>query len=155
MVADGVDVNVFDVDVFVFGGEETEEMIFIEVRKFVEPVLGIGAYSPSVDFVGIGEYDTCLFWDDKPFDFISFGYTGKIDFFKDENILFAFDSLFESFFFNLLFIIELLVLGLFFTLVVVDVLGLFVVGVVVVWGVVVVVFGAFFVGVHAALDRDC
>jgi hypothetical protein len=61
MVADGVDVNVFDVDVFVFGGEETEKMIFIEVRKFVEPVLGIGAYSPSVDFVGIGEYDTCLF----------------------------------------------------------------------------------------------
>jgi hypothetical protein len=152
MVADGVDVNVFDVDVFVFGGEETEEMIFIEVRKFVEPVLGIGAYSPSVDFVGIGEYDTCLFWDDKPFDFISFGYTGKIDFFKDENILFAFDSLFESFFFNLLLIIELLVLGLLFTLVFVNIFGLFfVVGIVVIWSVVIVVFVALFVSVHAAL----
>ena len=133
MVADGVDVDVFDVDVFVFGGEETEEMVFIEVREFVWPELGIGAYSPSVDFVGIGEYDTCFFGDDKLFDFISFGYAGEIDFFKDENILLAFDSLFESFFFDLLLIVELLVLGLFFTLVFVDIFGFFfVVGIVVI-----------------------
>jgi hypothetical protein len=132
MVADGVKVDMFDVDVFVFGGEETEEVVFIQVREFVWPELGIRAYPPSVNFVGICENNSCFFGDYKLLDFVSFGYSRKIDLFKDENILLTFDSLLESFFFNFLFIIELLVLGLFFTLVVVDVLGFFVVGVVVV-----------------------
>lgn len=76
MVADGVEVDVFDVDVFVFGGEKAEEMIFVEVREFIGSELGIGAYSPPVDFVGIGENDTGFLWDNKLFDFVGFRYSG-------------------------------------------------------------------------------
>ena len=107
-------------------------MIFIEIWELIGPELSIRPDSPPVDFVGIGENDTSFFRDYKLLDFISFGYTRKINFLEDEYIFFRLDSLFEAFLFYLIIIIELLIFRFLLTLIVIDVFGFLVIRVVVV-----------------------
>jgi hypothetical protein len=150
VVTDGVEVDVFDVNSFVFRGEQTEEVVFVEVRQFVWPELSIRADPPAVDFVSISEDDTGFFGDNEFLDFFSFGNSRKINFLEHKDILFRLNSLFKSFLFDFIFIIELFVLlGFCIALIFVDVLRLFVVRVIVVRRIVVVIFCVLLFCVHA------
>lgn len=124
-------------------------MVLVQVWQLIGPELGIRPYPPSVDFVSVSQDDTGFFGDDKLLYFISFGDAGQIHFFEHEDILFRLDSLLESLFLDLTFLVVLFVFGLIFALVIVSIFGLVLVRVIIIRGVVVIVFRALLVCVHS------
>lgn len=122
-------------------------MVLIQIRKLIRSELSIRSDSPSVDFVSISEHDSCFFWDNKFFDFVSFRNARQVYFFEDENILLRLESLLKSFFLNLVLIIVFFILGLFLSLIIVSILWLLFVWLIIVRCVIVIIFWAFFISI--------
>lgn len=122
-------------------------MILVQIRKFIGPEFSIRPDSPSVDFVSVSKDDSCFFWDNKFFDFVSFWNTRKINFFENEDIFLWLNSLLESFFFDLILIIVLLILRLFLSLILVLIFLLFFIWVVIIGCIIVVILCCLFISI--------